>query len=148
VRRGRRGRQGDDGSGGGNDERTALVMVALGGATTSGTMEQPVAGGDKTVATRTMTTMVQGVDIRSIGQWLQCLGGSEEALTPDVKDLEFPHPLPRSGTTCRCQPGGTTSAASIISLFSSRTTPFTRDCGWRGRSSQPAMLQVAVQRMQ
>jgi hypothetical protein len=28
-----------------------------------------------------------------IRRWLQCLGGSEEALTPDVKDLEFPPPL-------------------------------------------------------
>ncbi len=35
----------------------------------------------------------RGGRIRSIQRRLQCLGGSEEALTPNVKDLEFPPPL-------------------------------------------------------
>jgi hypothetical protein len=33
---------------------------------------------------------------------------------PDVKDLESPPPLQRSGMTCQRRPGGTVSAASII----------------------------------
>jgi hypothetical protein len=92
ARQGRGGRRGDDGSSGGNGKRTALVMAALGGATTSGTTERPIAGGDKMVATTMRTTMVRG-RIRLIQRWLQCLGGSEEALIPNVKDLEFPPPL-------------------------------------------------------
>jgi hypothetical protein len=86
--------------------------------------------------------------IRLIRQQSQCLGGSEEALMPDVKDLESPSPLPRSGTTCWCQLGGTVSAVSIISSFSLRTTPLTRDRGWCGRSLWPAMPRAAVHRMQ
>jgi hypothetical protein len=61
VRQGRGGRQGDD-DGGGNDERTALAMATLGGATMSGTMERPVMGEDKTVARMTTTTMARGVN--------------------------------------------------------------------------------------
>jgi hypothetical protein len=59
-----------------------------------------------------------------------------------------PPPSPRSGTTCWHQLGGTVSAASIISSFSSRRTPLTRDRGWCGRSPRPAMPRAAVQQMQ
>jgi hypothetical protein len=38
-------------------------MVVLGSATTSGTTERPVAGGDEMVAMMTMTTMARGADM-------------------------------------------------------------------------------------